>query len=821
MEALTIHYHRFDGNYKEWTLWSWSDENGRDARNIHSESKDDFGLIFTLPLWKYHHINRIGLLPKMGDWEKKDNGDKYWTKDKGYEVYIIQDDATVYSERPCCDPRLSAAWCDAQNALTVHTCVPLHVDELPQHSFTVSVNGTPLTISSQKPAYTAEHCTRVVTLTLKEEIPYETIRQGDVTVALNDTQPVIACPRYVCDDAYFYTDKTLGTEIHDGSVTFRVWAPAAQSLQLILSESLPLPPKGSSGDTQHSMSYVGNGVWEFTYHTDIRGWFYRYDVQLVHRPHETISVYDPYGRAAVREERACIIVDPPSPAQPAPSFPLEDTVIYEIHVRDMTRDISSGCENKGTYLGLTEDATHMPEAPYVPTGLAHIKQLGVNTVQIMPLHMFDMGGTEKEHAWGYMTRHFNAPDPSYATNKNGATAVKECAAMVDSFHAHGIKVILDVVYNHTTESPDYAEHWNGLAPHYMYRLRPDDTYSNGSGCGNEFRAEAPMAQRFLIDSLKYWVQAYGIDGFRFDLMGLFTAETMDTIVAELRAIKNDVIIYGEPWVADGTPITPTTKGTQKNKGYACFNDEYRSALIGSVFDDTPGYIWDGRYAHNVEKGWKGSAAWFTAKPQESINLVECHDDRTLRDKCATLHVPHHMQESDILAMDRLAAFLIILGQGIPFIHSGQDFFRTKFGVHNSYDKGDEVNRIRWQWKEDHEMLFSFYLELIQLRKQHSIFRLTSSKEVERRIATKIENHALFASVLDCADIDDTWDCAIALANPTNEEWRYRVPKTSKQWHVYVRCAHASATPLEALSSTQRIIDVPAHSAVLIAAHTNE
>lgn len=820
IKELCVHYHRCDDAYEGWTLWTWSDKDGTDAHEITPSGQDDFGVIFTVPLWRYCHTERIGLLPRQGEWKKQDNGNKYWTIDKGAEVYLVQDDTHVHTSPPSCTVRAREAWCDTRNEIAVHINIPLAVDALENQRFHVYVEGNTRPVVRQDAAYEDQKCTRIVRVEVENALECEDLRRGAVQIAINDTPPITVAPRYVADDPYFYTDAPLGALIaEDGSrVFFRTWAPCAASVRIALSQTRPLPQAGEESDSIFDMTYTGNGVWEWEYIGDIRGWYYRYDVVQVHRPDKVVSVYDPYGRAVVREEKACIIVDAPVAQSSASVCAPEDAVVYELHVRDFTIDSSAGNAYPGTYRGMIQEDTHMPDLPRVSTGLAHLRQLGVNTLQIMPLHMFAFETPESVHAWGYMTRHFNAPDPSYATDKDGATAVRECAEMVDALHAHGFRVILDVVYNHSTESATYAEHWNGLAPHYMYRLRPDGSYYNGSGCGNEFRSEGRMARRFLLDSLRYWVTAYGFDGFRFDLMGLIDHETMEMIVTTLREVKSDIMLYGEPWVAAETPIEPTVKGTQRNKGFGCFNDEYRRAIAGNVFDETPGYVWDGREVESVIQGWHGSIDSFAALPHESINLVECHDDRTLRDRLMALYDEPHDNEGAILAMHRMAAFLIVLGQGCPFLHCGQDFFRTKFGCHNSYNKGDKVNRIRWQWKDAYAPLFSFYAGLIALRTEHAIFRLRTVEEVKACIHTTAYDHGRIASECDCSEYDETWSRAVALVNPYTRGWRYTLPENGVPWHVYVRGIHARTSPFDSISSHQKTLNVPARAAMLIATH---
>jgi pullulanase len=343
-----------------------------------------------------------------------------------------------------------------------------------------------------------------------------------------------------------------------------------------------------------------------------------------------------------------------------------------------------------------------------------------------------------------MPRFFNTPDGSYASRWNTDTKIRELKYLINFLHEQGFKVILDVVYNHTAEgfTKESAFSFNAFVPYYYYRLLNGQP-SNGSGCGNEFRTEAFMAQKFLRHSLKFWTEFYGFDGYRFDLMGLIDVHTIETVIADLKQLKPDIMIYGEPWAAGASPLPPLNKGGQRNKGFSVFNDDFRDAIKGHFsYTQGKGYIQTSGHWHydSMIQGILGSINTFATTPRESLNYIEIHDNHTLFDKLyfsVTGHTQFNPPQGDLLnliiGMHKLSAFIILMSQGIPVLHLGQDFLRTKQGVGNSYDSGDVINKIDWQRKKDFYPVFLYYKTLIEIRNQHPLLRLTSDPAVREAI----------------------------------------------------------------------------------------
>ena len=507
---------------------------------------------------------------------------------------------------------------------------------------------------------------------------------------------------------------------------------------------------------------------------------------------DTRELIDPYARAVTAHNGRAIVVHDETPVADRPSFPISEAIIYETHIRDFTIDPDSGIQRRGKYLGLTEPNTHLTGRADISTGLDHLVEMGVNVVQLLPISEFHNDESNDRYGWGYDTVHHNSPDGWYATERYDARRVSEVKRMIDALHRRGIRVTLDMVFNHTFEA--ITKHrvysFEGLVPGYYYRLKPDSSYWNGSGTGNEFRTEAPMARRYIIDSLKYWVNEYKIDGFRFDLLGLIDIETIREAVRELRAIDPNLLIYGEPWAGGSTPNHITGKGAQRGAGWAVFNDHYRDALKGNVFDArATGFIQSGFNVDAVKKGIRGSVDDFADSPLESINYVECHDNHTLWDRLLISTAENaSVTAADRRAMDKLAAAIIFISQGIPFIQCGQEFLRTKGGDHNSYDKPDAVNMIRWREKAENQDVVEYYQGLIELRRAHPIFRLETANETRRAVQFLEDFLGLpvplgcLATLIEDVTGRDEWSRALVLLNPQARAAEFVIP--SGDWKIF-------------------------------------
>lgn len=562
-------------------------------------------------------------------------------------------------------------------------------------------------------------------------------------------------PFHVLDrEEFIYRGNDLGLTYSKEKSVFKIFAPTATKVRLNIYDFLDSKNKKS-----FQLKEGEKGIWAIEINEDLKGKYYSYNVDGALSLFDyNREVVDPYAKCVIANTRKALIIDIndyPESKECRLKINIKDSIIYEIHIRDISIDSSSGIKYKGKYLGLTEIPTYLnsDHNTNIMTGISHLKELGINTIQIMPLQDFDNNELdENEYNWGYMPKNFNTPDGTYASNPLGDTKIRELKELVNFLHSEGFRVILDVVYNHTAEGfyGNGIYSFNGFVPYYYYRLSKG-YISNGSGCGNEIRTEAPMVRKFIIDSLKFMTKFYGFDGYRFDLMGLIDLKTIEDILKELKKIKPDIFIYGEPWTAGLTPIHPTYKGAQKNKNFSVFNDEYRDAIKGSVFNKTErGYVQTkGQYYYDrIIQGILGSINTFSAHPMEVLNYVEVHDNNTLFDKLYFTETEKInatredflLVEKDLLnrikKLHKLAIFLVLTSQGIPVIHLGMDFLRTKFGVENSYNSGDVINKIDWNRKREFYDVFLYYKNLIEIRNKHPLLKIDNEPKLREVIEFK-------------------------------------------------------------------------------------
>lgn len=533
------------------------------------------------------------------------------------------------------------------------------------------------------------------------------------------------------------TKKKLGVAYKPDKTTICVWAPTIQTIKLALYDH----PKALQR-TLYDMQITTDGVYEVTLHGDFHGYYYTFIVN------DSDEITDPYAYATSANGTRGAIVDlsKTNPkgwdeSPPLESIPPTDVILYELHVKDFTYDPTTKGSYPGKYLGLAEEGTAFEG---YATGLDHLVDLGITHVHLMPVFDFltidELSDNETDYNWGYDPEHYNTPEGSYATNpQDPIVRIKELKTVIMKFHEKGIRVVLDMVYNHTYRSQN--SHFQTLVPNYYYRMTPDGHFSNGSGCGNELATENIMVQRFIVDSLKYWLREYKVDGFRFDLMALMDMDTIETLTRELNEIKPGILLYGEPWMG-GLSTLPDSKrlfkGAQIGKGFALFNDEFRDSIKG----DNDGYAYgfiqgnlDAKYRTQI--GILGSIPYdskfigFAGAPSETINYFNSHDNLILYDKLKRTNASGNLD--DLIRLNKLAFNLLLLSQGIPFFHEGNEFLRSKKDHHNSYNGPVDINAIHWDEKEGHYAFYHYVKDLIEFRKTYDCFRLKTAKEIQSRI----------------------------------------------------------------------------------------
>jgi len=419
------------------------------------------------------------------------------------------------------------------------------------------------------------------------------------------------------------------------------------------------------------------------------------------------------------------------PAMPDPT----DIIVYETHLRDFTMD-KSGIANKGKFLALTEEGTTTIDG--LPSGIDHLKELGITHLQILP--MFDYGSIDEtaldqnRYNWGYDPVNYNVPDGGYSTNPyDPACRIREAKMMVQALHKAGIRVIMDVVYNHTYDAMGCAI--GRVVPQYFYRMNEDGTYANGSGCGNETASDHEMMRQFMKESVCYWAREYHIDGFRFDLMGIHDQETMRQIRAALDEIDPTIITYGEGWAAM-SPAYPYDSLAMKQWTYkmprvGAFSDDIRNALIGSPFDHERGFAsGNPAGAKDVMRGLIACPEW-SGEPMQHVSYITCHDNYCLRDRIEVS--ASEETEATKISMNKLAQTAVLVSQGMTFIYGGEELFRTKKGIDNSYQSPDSINIIPWNNEKDYWELYEYYKEMIAIRRAHKGFRLGSAEAVKEHV----------------------------------------------------------------------------------------
>lgn len=536
------------------------------------------------------------------------------------------------------------------------------------------------------------------------------------------------------ENQYTYTGNDLGAVWTKVQTTFRVWAPTASAVSVNLYDT------GSGGQPRSvSMASAKKGTWVLTLPGDLNGVYYTYTaiVNGIRR-----EACDPYAKACgVNGHRAMVIdlsaTDPADWAtdcDPNAGRAVTDSVIYELHIRDLSVDPSSGIRHKGKFLGLTETGTVNPHGQ--STGLDHMKQLGITHLHLLPSYDFgavDEASDAPQFNWGYDPVNYNVPEGSYATDPyHGEVRVREMKQMVKSLHDNGISVVLDVVYNHVFDADTFC--FNRLVPGYFSRGS-----SNGSGCGNDTASERAMVRKYIVDSVCYWADEYHIDGFRFDLVGLLDVDTVNAIVSAVHTKHPNVLFYGEGWDMPTQITKPGLKmAIQTNSHltpqFAYFSDTLRDLLRGSVWEDAQLGFVSGREGLKplLAQCMQGMPDW-CMDPTQSINYASCHDNMTLFDRIV-ISTPTASRSQQI-RMNNLAAAIYMLCQGIPFIHAGEELLRTKSFDHNSYRSPDSINCMKWNDlnRAECQQTFAYYQGLIRLRKAFSVLRLTDAQTVRNTV----------------------------------------------------------------------------------------
>ena len=820
---LVIHYYRYDDNYSNFNIWLWPNQpSAGDGKqyNFSSVNKDEHGVFYEVDLAldfpSFPETTKVGIIIKQGGWDgyREVGGDRFIELS---DIEVIDGKAHAYFVEG--DLRIGTSIADLANHIPDYRAKILRsyfkatgeittvLSDIPE-SFKIYEGQT--LIYDQVPTTKSFNVT-VQNLDIKKVYKVVATFENDrVLEKIVSLENLYDTPMF--KQAYTY-DGELGVIQNDGETLFRLWAPLSEKIVVNLYhqghpeyDNLGVENEELTPFETYELTPIENGAWEVIVDEELKGKYYTFSVT---NDGVTNEVTDPYAYSTGANGLRGLIVDfdalnPTNwsyDTRPDTIANLTDYIVYELHIRDLTTHSSwTGNESyRGKFLGLTQSGTTYSSGGLsVTTGLDHIVELGVNAVQLLPI--FDFGYVDEIEAyqnpnyqkifnWGYMPYHFNALEGSYATNPfDGNVRVQEFKQVVQALHEKEIRIIMDVVYNHTGESQ--TSNFHKIMPGYYHRLTADGGFSNGSGTGNETASERSMMQKFMVDSVLFWAKEYNLSGFRFDLMALHDIETMNLIKEKLNEIDPTIVVYGEPWMGGTSAFSPTLRADQANLSelnhVGAFNDYTRDAVKGSVWTASEGGFVQGMKGFTASKqtsiiqrvmyGITGGinhpsiteSLSFATSPDQTINYVSAHDNNTLYDKLRLTNV----SVTDAQYMQIQANAIVLTAQGIPFIHAGAEMMRSKplqaGGYdHNSYESPDIVNQLRWDRKLQYVNVFEYYKALIQIRKTYDHFRIISGQDIVNRIEFLPTSSGNQAIAFKIKGIDGSPDIiVIHAANPT-------------------------------------------------------
>jgi len=800
IETIRINYYRFDNNYDDFNIWLWEKEPFSkeglkfDFSNNHVDEK---GAYINID-FKNHYSGAtlLGIIIKKGagwDGYREPGGDRFINvnemevKNKIGNVYIVEKDLNIGIS----DNDLANNIPDYRQKITSAKFLDLEK---------ISIITSKAIKSYQ--IFEGENLIKddlIISnnfeIILDNPINLNNLYKLGVTFENNEKDTKIISIEKLYDSLYFKDNFTyngkLGSIYQPEKTTFRIWAPISTSVKLNLYQQ-GHPNWTNAGIKNdellpfetYDLEKIENGAWEVVVNKNLESKYYTFTVETYD---EIFEISDPYSFSTGANGLRSMVVNfnNTNPLgwnynnRPQNITNLTDYIIYELHVRDLTSHSSwQGNENyRGKFMGFTEENTTFSKNNFkVSTGLDHLSELGINAVQLLPIfdfgmideiEMFTNENYNETFNWGYMPRHFNSLKGSYATNPfDGNVKIKEFKNLVSSLHKKNIRVIMDVVYNHTGESEN--SNFHKILPGYYHRMNDDFTFSNGSGTGNETASERLMMRKFMLDSLKFWAKEYNLSGFRFDLMALHDIETMQEIRDMLDEIDPTIAIYGEPWTGGSSPLSnPANKDNLKNiTGVGAFNDVSRDAIKGSTFDE-----WKGAWIQNIDSyehvekikyGITGGTfhpqvniydKWHQ-DPNKIINYVSAHDNNTLYDKLVLTNTPNETLKN----LQVQANAIVLTSQGIPFIHAGAEIMRSKPKINggydeNSYQSPDYTNQLRWDLKVDNYDVFKYYRDLIFIRKNFPQFRMNNIDDIISSINfINVNNNSVIAYEINKANL---------------------------------------------------------------------
>ena len=784
-DAVWFHYHRPDGKYDGWGLWLWEVSADESQHYPFDEfflfnGQDDYGAICAQPisLWNDLTINKIGVIVRDENWNKDPDGDRFitlsdFTKDENgiYHIYLVSEDSTIYSDPSAKDiDSFSSAAFISTKRIVVKTN-----HEISEFKFFEN------DVLLKEKVIDEKESVKMADINLEEEGNFDSVytcevkfkASGRVLTTGITTQPLFKSKKF--DETYTY-DGELGAIYSKESTTFKVWSPVSTEILLNIYETGTTvatdPVNGSDEKTTYNMEKGEKGVFSITVDGDLNGKYYTYTV--TNPTFNKKEIVDPYAQSAGVNGRRGMIVDFNDPRALPEGWndsnweihPRTEMTVWETHVSDVTSSSTwiGNENNRLLFNGVIEKGTTYTENGItVKTGYDHIKELGVNTVQFVPVYDQDNIENIPSFNWGYNPLNYNVIEGQYSSDPyDGFVRIKEFRNLVKTFNDDGINVIMDVVYNHVSSLE--KSNFNVLMPGYYFRYSGTKPTS-GSGCGNDTASELPMMSKFIVDSTEFLAKTYKLSGYRFDLMGLHDVNTMNKVVANLRANYNeDIVVYGEPrTMSTGTTVTLANQKSMKNwVGFGGFNDYMRDAIKGSVFDATGrGWATDSKGMSNasydnIVSSLLGKTPSCTSDPKMNVAYVSCHDNNTIFDKMKlslldnegnhifsnSNPIPESEMNEEHLKMSAnysvFANSFVFSAEGTSFMNAGEELCRSKFNEdhtlnENSYNATYKCNELDYSRKIKYADIFTQYQMLIDLKQDNAAFHYDTANDVENNV----------------------------------------------------------------------------------------
>ena len=836
-KKIIIHYAKKPNSALKWNMWLWPYK--KDGSKYDFTGKDAFGQICVAEF--DGNLNKIGFIVRTDEWKKDTENDRFiekfnngvgevWLKEGDSKMYDSEAEAEATVTTTAVAPgiilgksaKFTVAKLDEMTSISIETNLAFPFSSNGNEGITVKENGRVLNIKKVTSKEVKDGTTKVSQIELSENV---NIDQKLTVSKLGFTEKEVVIGDVMrsasFDKMFYYEGNDLGNTYSKSKTSFRVWAPTAKEVKDVAYKKW-----NDKIGIDANMKKNEKGTWTFDLQGDQNGLFYTYKVNIGGVWSEAV---DPYARSVAANGDKGAIIDlketNPEIWKPGekPNFTnLNDAIIYELHVRDFSIDKNSGMVNKGKFLAFTEKGTKGTDGKR--TGVEYVKNLGVTHVELMPI--FDYASVNEtlskpQYNWGYDPKNYNAPEGSYSTDPyNPVTRVKELKQAVQSLHDNGLRVNMDVVYNHMYSSND--SNFNKLVPGYFFRYSEDGSNVNESGCGNTIASENSMARKFIVDSIMYWAKEYNIDGFRFDLMGLLDIKTMNEVRKNLSSLDPSILIIGEGWDM-GTTLPSTEKATQKNASkmpeISLFNDIIRDGIKGSVFNAKAKGFVNGKTngETDIKKGIVGGIdysskikTWGKISPLQSVTYAEAHDNNTLWDKLLLTN-PNDTIETR-LKMHKMADSMVLTSQGIPFFQAGQEFLRTKGGNNNSYKSNDTVNKLNWTRKSENTGTVNYFKGLINLRKTHPAFRMTSADMIKQNLKFLVTPENVVAYEIAHNANMDTWPNIVVAFNANREDVTIELSKKST-WNIVVNGEKAGVKTLKQFKGDSLV--VPALTSIVI------